>query len=233
MPNLMMPDTPAKTADMPWNPHALSPSGPPGGFFGGPGGVGGGAAFAPGYGTPTRGSFGGQAGTGGPGSGSLFPVAEAGNTGELYGAPAGLGGVAEAGNTGELYGAPAGLGGSSGVLGSSHMGGFGSVGSGLRIGATSPAFGKPLRDRPGPSGPALAAGSGLYSTTPLRNDSPAPGGGMPGNAQGVRGVGGLPPMYAGSAGLSSSGSAGNLFAGGQGRSGSDGGSVNGNDGGHP
>lgn len=163
------------------------------------------SAFATGLATPPRGSFAGDGHGGGLNSGSLFPVAEAGNTGELFGP--GFGGGGGSGHVGAF----------------SPYGGLGSVGSGLRVGATSPAFGRPPRDG---SGPATAAASSLYNPTPPRAGSPAPGGVRAvGNGGGLSGGGGgLPPMYSCSVGMTSSGSAGNLFARG---SGSDGGGSDG------
>lgn len=209
----MMPETPAKTSDMAWSP-ALSPAGPSG-MYGAGGGVH--SAFATGLATPPRGSFAGE-GAGVIGSGSLFPLAEAGNTGELFGGA---------------------FGGNMGGMG--HMGGFGSVGTGLRVGTTSPAFGRPPRDG---AGSAVASASALYSPTPMRSGSPgvAAGiGGMAGNSpvgrigSGVQGAGGLPPVYSGSAGIANSASAGSLFGrgmGGEGAITSDGASATGSDGGH-
>jgi hypothetical protein len=231
----LMPDTPAKTTDAPWNP-ALSPSGAPGGLGLYVPGAPAHSAFATGLATLPRGSFTGDGGpTGGLGSGSLFPVGRPCVAVELFGGP---------------------LGGSMGGLGSfgGGGGGLGSLGSGLRVGgAGSPAFGKPPRDGGGPTGFTGVSSSSLYSTTPIRAGSPGEvptGGSGPGSALGGGGGGrgglgvqglGLPPMYTGTAaGMSNSGSAGNLFSravGGDGgskgpaggSSGSDGGSAHGGD----
>jgi hypothetical protein len=179
------------------------------GIFGAGGGGGSaGGMHSPlltGLATPPRGSFAGEGGGAGViGSGSLFPLAEAGNTGELFGGAFG-----------------------SNVGGLAHLGGFGSVGSGLRMGATSPAFGRPPRDG---SGPATAAASALYSTTPMRAGSPAaPQAGRVGS--GPQSAPGLPPMYSGGGlPMTGSGSAGNLFVS-RGSAGSEAGSANGSDGG--
>jgi hypothetical protein len=208
------PDTPARTAEMPWNAASMSPAGPPG-MYGAPDVH---SAFATGLATPPRGSYAGEAaplgptpGGGGVHSGSLFGLQEAGGTGELFGGAFGS-------NLG-------------GLGGSGHLGGFGTVGSGLRVGASSPAFGRPPRDG---VGPAAAAASTLYSTAPIRSGSPNPG---VGGARGGAAIqpGGLPPMYSGShAGMTGSGSAGNLFgrgggADGVGSRGSDGGSAPGSE----
>lgn len=216
--NLMMQETPTKAPDASWNLQspATGPNTP--NMFAGAGGLP--SPINTGLATPPRGSFAGDV-SGVMHSGSLFPVAEAGNTGELFSGAFG-------GNVG----------------GMGHLGGFGSVGSGLRVGATSPAFGKPPRDG---AGPAAAAASALYSPTPMRAGSPGPGSmgvnalvGRPGS--GAQGATGLPPMYSGShASMTASGSAGNLFGGAQGGmgmgmaggAGSDGGSAHGSDGGHP
>jgi hypothetical protein len=206
----LMPDTPVKIHDMPWNP-ALSPVGT--GMYGAGAGGGMPSAFATGLATPPRGSFAGE-GVGVIGSGSLFPLAEAGNTGELF----------------------------SGAFGG-NMGGFGSIGSGLRVGTSSPAFGRPPRDG---AGPAVASSSALYSPTPLRSGSPgvaagAGVGGFGGSSpvgrigSGAQTAAGLPPMYSGSAGIANSASAGSLFGrggGGEVGIGSDGASATGSDGGH-
>lgn len=216
----LLPDRPGTTHDTSWQ-HlspAMAPDTP--GIFGsGSGGVGGGAAGMPsplltGLATPPRGSFAGEGGAAVIGSGSLFPVADAGNTGELFGGA---------------------FGSNVGVL--SHLGGFGSVGSGLRVGATSPAFGKPPRDG---SGPATAAAFALYSTTPMRAGSPAAAAGRVG--AGAQAGPGLPPMYSGGLGMTGSGSAGTLFGRGpgpegglgvvsRGSAGSEAGSAHGSDGG--
>lgn len=192
----LLTDRPGMTQDTaPWQQHmspGMAPDTP--GMFagGGAGGGGGGAAgmqspLLTGLATPPRGSYAGEGGAGVIGSGSLFPVAEAGNTEELFGGAFG-----------------------SNVGGMSQLGGFGSVGSGLRVGATSPAFGKPPRDG---SGPATAASSALYSTAPvpMRAGSPAAPAGRVG-ASGQQAGPGLPPMYSGGGlGMTGSGSAGTLF----------------------
>lgn len=198
---------------------AMAPDTP--GMVGSSSGGGGGAAgmhspLLTGLATPPRGSFAGEGGAGVMGSGSLFPVAEAGNTGELFGGAFG-----------------------SNMGGLSHLGGFGSVGSGLRVGATSPAFGRPPRDG---SGPATAAASALYNTTTMRAGSPAAAAaGRFGSGAQAEGPG-LPPMYSGGLGMTGSGSAGTLFGRGpspegglgvvsRGSAGSEAGSAHGSDGG--